>query len=295
LITVVGSYNVDFIFKVKEFPEIDETVFSQSFKVSHGGKGSNQAVSSARLGSRVNLIACIGKDVFGRRALSFWNREGVNTEKVKVKKGVTGMAFILVNEDGKNVIAVNRGANALLTPEDLEGSLNGEVLLTQMEVRQNVVEKALKEFSGIKILNPAPAKGIIKRLLDNVDYLTPNEVEFREISGTEDLIYGTEVLLKRVKKGVIVTLGEKGAFVATKSWKRLIQAPKVKAVDSTGAGDVFNASLAVHLERGFDLREAVKISNIIASYSVTKVGALGPKIEEVREFLELNIQRIKES
>lgn len=286
MITVVGSYNKDYIIRVDEFPAIGETVFAKEIVTSHGGKGSNQAVSAARLGSKVKLIAAVGDDEEGKGAISFWKEEGLDISEVKVKKGSrTGTAYILVNKRGETMIVVNRGANYELSEEDIPEENDG-ILLTQLEIREKVVKKALQSFKGLKILNPAPA--ILKdySILSMVDILTPNEVEFKELTNADDIEYGLEILLKKVKKAVIVTLGERGALIATKQKRVIIPAPKVKAIDTTGAGDVFNAALAHYLENDDDIEAAVSFANKIAAYSVTKIGAIGPKWEEVKKFIE---------
>ncbi|BCU66741.1 ribokinase [Sulfolobales archaeon HS-7] len=286
MITVVGSYNVDLIIRVEKFPQASETVFTEGVKVYHGGKGSNQAVSASRLNGRVTLIAAVGNDNYGEEAIKFWQEEKVDTSYVKVKRGRTGMAYILVNRKGENMIVVDRGANSMLTSSDLDGTL-GKVTLIQLEVNMDVVKTALTKSHGVKILNPAPVVSEVRSLLEMVDVLTPNEIEFMELTGTNDLSYGTLVLLKRVNKAVIVTLGEKGAFLATRNRAFRIPSPKVKPVDTTGAGDVFNAALAVALHEEMDLEDAVSFANKVASVSVMTEGALGPTIEEVRKHFEV--------
>ena len=290
MITVVGSYNVDFILKVDKFPEEGETIFAKELYINHGGKGSNQAVSASRLNAKVRLIAAVGNDEFGKRAIDFWEDEKIDVGYVKIKSAPTGSAYIIVNGKGQNMIVVNRGANFLLMPEDLENGLEGDVLLTQLEIREETVKKALSEFNGLRILNPAPAILTDYSILDYVDILTPNEVEFKELSGADDIDYGIEVLLKRVKKAVIVTLGDKGALIGMKNKRIRVDTIKVNAIDTTGAGDVFNATLAVYLEKGYDLERAVRIANIVAAYSTTQIGALGPRFEEVRKIIEEEIE-----
>ncbi|MEM3367375.1 MAG: ribokinase [Metallosphaera sp.] len=283
MITVVGSYNLDMTFKLNHFPIPGETVFAQEVRVGHGGKGFNQAVSASRLGARARFVGAVGNDANGKNAINFLSSEGVDTSCVRVKNAHTGSAYILLNGGGETMIVVNRGANYELTPEDLDGCLEGKVLLTQLEIREDVVKRALSGFSGIRILNPAPAELNDVEILNYVDILTPNEVEFQEISNSDDMSYGAQILLKRVKRAVIVTLGENGAIIYTKSKSVRIPTIKVNPVDTTGAGDVFNAALAVFLERDYDLETAVEKANIIASYSVTTYGALGPTWKEIKE------------
>ncbi|MFP3205114.1 MAG: ribokinase [Metallosphaera yellowstonensis] len=286
MINVVGSYNVDLTLKVSKFPIPGETVFVDEFMTGHGGKGSNQAVSAARLRSKVKFVGAVGRDHHGDRAMEFLKEEGVDTRCVKRKDAPTGTAYIILDGNGETIIMVNRGANYLLAPNDIEGCMDGDILLTQMEIREEVVKTALSTFPGLRILNPAPAVITDQNLLSYVDILTPNEVEFKEISSSDDLSHGAEVLLKRVKKAIIVTLGEHGAVIFTKHRSVRIPAPKVDAIDTTGAGDVFNAALAVFLEKGYDIEEAVEKANIIAAASVKTYGALGPRWEEVEDLLK---------
>ncbi|MEL9970469.1 MAG: ribokinase [Metallosphaera sp.] len=283
MITVVGSYNVDMTFRVERFPVVGETVFAQEVRVGHGGKGSNQAVSCARLGASVKFVAAIGNDVNGANALRFFREEKIDVSCVKVKNTFTGVAYILLNDKGEVMIVVNRGANNELFPEDIDDCLKGDVLLTQLEIREDVVKKALSNFHGLRILNPAPAELKDVSILNYVDILTPNEVEFKELSNSDDMIYAADVLLKRVRQAVIVTMGEKGSVIFTKNKSVRIPTIRVDPVDTTGAGDVFNAALAVYLEKGYDLESAVEKANIIASISVTTYGALGPRKEEIEE------------
>ncbi|AWR97501.1 ribokinase [Acidianus sulfidivorans JP7] len=287
MITVVGSYNRDIIIKVDEFPAIGETIFAKEIFHSHGGKGSNQAVSAARLGSNVRLIAAVGDDELGKDAINFWRKEGLDISKVKIKRNSrTGSAYILVNKRGETMIVVNRGANFELSEEDIEDAEG--ILLTQMEIREKVVKKALQSFDGLKILNPAPAVIRDLSILNFVDILTPNEVEFKELTNADDIEYGLQILLKKVKLAVIITLGERGALIATKQKRILIPAPKVTPIDTTGAGDVFNAALAHSLEKNEDIETSVQFANKIAAYSVMTLGAIGPRLEEVKKFLEEN-------
>lgn len=287
MITVLGSYNRDIYIILDHFPLIGETVFVKEIRQYHGGKGSNQAVSARRLGSNVAFIGAVGDDQYGIEALDFWKNEGVIINKVKIKKGYpTGTAYILLNEKGESQIIVNRGANALLNVSDIANSLHGDILLTQLEINDDVVSYALKSFSGIKILNPAPASLSDFNILSYIDILTPNEIEIHELLQSDDIISGAQQLLNKIKRAVIITLGENGALIVLKDRSIRIEAPKVDVIDETGAGDVFNAALATYIEKGYNIEEATKLAVYIASYSVTIMGALGPKLEEVKPFLE---------
>ncbi|MGC9105172.1 MAG: ribokinase [Thermoprotei archaeon] len=290
MIVVVGSYNVDYFVLVEDLPRPGETVRAIRTFSAHGGKGSNQAVSVSRLRGEVSLIAAVGDDDSGRKAVEFWKSEGVNVKNVRVIQGVpTGKAIIFVDRNGRNMIAVEPGANSYLRPEHLERALEvGRVLLTQLEIPEDTVRRALEDFDGIKILNPAPATLSDHSILKLADVITPNEIEASQLAKANDIPTIAERLSKVVRKAVVITLGEKGALLVTKDGKkRLFEALKVEPVDETGAGDVFNGALAVFLDRGYDLEVAVKKANIIAGISVKTYGALGPRWEEVEKEVEV--------
>ena len=286
MILVVGSYNVDYFVVVEKLPSPGETVRVLRTFSAHGGKGSNQAVSARRLGSQVRFIGAVGSDDAGEVALKFWREEGVDSSFVRVKQGVpTGKAIILVDREGRNEIAVEPGANMELTPEDVEQGLDfGRVLLTQLEIPEETVKYALERYSGLKILNPAPAVVKDVNVLGLADILTPNEVEATALAGTSEISLAAERLAKKARIAVIVTLGPNGVLAITRDGRRIrVEGIKVKVVDETGAGDVFNAALAVFLSRGYDLEAAIEKANRVAAHSVTIYGALGPKWEEVKD------------
>ncbi|BBD72984.1 hypothetical protein HS1genome_1373 [Sulfodiicoccus acidiphilus] len=214
MITVVGSYNVDLEVKVDRFPSPSETVFSRELLVLHGGKGSNQAVSASRLEGRVQLVAAVGDDDYGTKAISFLESENVGTRYVRVKRARTGTAIVVVDREGENMIIVDRGANALLEPADLGDSLEyTDVLLTQLEVSEEVVKKALIEcVDCIRILNPAPAILRDVNLLRHADVVTPNEVEAKQLTSASTVVDAANSLLRLVRYAVVVTLGRVGPW-----------------------------------------------------------------------------------
>lgn len=283
MITVVGSYNVDLLISVERLPKEGETVLASSATRAHGGKGSNQAVSAARLGSRVTFVGAVGEDEEGRQAISFLEGEGVDTSRVKLKHAPTGRAYIPFDKHGRSTIIVYPGANRLLTPEDL-GTLGGEVMITQLEIPEAVVREALAQFGGTTILNPAPMVLSDTRILADTDILVPDAEEFAQLTAGSTLERGVESLLRKVRRAVVVTLGERGAYLAHSNVRRLLPAPKVDAVDETGAGDVFSAALGHYLEKGESLEDAVEFANSVAACSVTKVGGVGPTLAEFEEF-----------
>jgi len=288
LILVIGSYNVDYFVVVEDLPKPGETVRAIRTFSAHGGKGSNQAVSARRLKDDVALVSAVGDDSSGKTALEFWRNEGLEVKWVKVKTGIpTGKAIILVDVRGRNMIAVEPGANYALKPEDVRDSLEwGNVLLTQLEIPEETVKYALSEFDGLKILNPAPARLKDYSVLEHADILTPNEVEATELARTNEVSLAAERLAKKSRLATVVTLGDRGVLVVTREGKRFrFDALKVEPADETGAGDVFNAALAVFLDKGLELEEAVRRANVIAGISVTSYGALGPTWEEVERFM----------
>ncbi|MDT7905631.1 MAG: ribokinase [Sulfolobales archaeon] len=297
MILVIGSYNVDYFVVVEDLPKPGETVRAIRTFSAHGGKGSNQAVSARRLKGDVALVSAVGDDSSGKTALEFWRNEGLEVKWVKVKTGIpTGKAIILVDVRGRNMIAVEPGANYALKPEDVRDSLEwGNVLLTQLEIPEETVKYALSEFDGLKILNPAPARLRDYSVLELADILTPNEVEATELAGTNEVSLAAERLAKKSRLATVVTLGDRGVLVVTREGKRFrFDALKVEPVDETGAGDVFNAALAVFLDKGLELEEAVRRANAIAGISVTSYGALGPTWEEVERFMHTTGSRLFE-
>ncbi len=292
-IAVVGSYNVGFTIKTERIPTKGETVHGWGYSEGPGGKGSNQAIAVSRLGGRARFLGCVGKDRFGDDAFALWKSENVSAAGVKRTEVHTGLAFIVVDDSGGNVITVDAGANSKLTPGDVEkGAKVFEgcgFLLTQLEIPVETASAAarLAKRKGVKvIMNPAPAVGARGLDLSVVDILTPNEVEFEVLAGTDDIREGSRELLSRGPEAVIVTLGEKGARVTTQEDSVMVPAPRVKSVDSTGAGDAFNGALAVALAEGEPLQAAVRFANYAGALTVTReevIPAL-PRRRELDEF-----------
>ncbi|MGC9209818.1 MAG: ribokinase [Acidilobus sp.] len=280
----VGSYNVDYYIVVDRLPLPGETVKAKQLYVGHGGKGSNQAVSAARLGAASKLIAAVGDDDEGAKALEFLRGEGVDVSGVSVKRSRTGRAYIIVSPTvGQNMIVVDPGANSELSRHDVIKALTrGDVLLASLEVPAEAVREALERFNGIKVLNPAPASSEALNLLGLADVITPNEVEALQLTGAQSVSDAVQRLVQLVPN-VVVTLGERGAVVATRGSGTLVKvpAPKVNVIDVTGAGDAFNAALAYALGCGHDVISAVNYAVLAASYKVTRRGALGLRAEEL--------------
>ena len=285
-ILVIGSSNTDMVIKTSKLPLPGETILGGTFLMNPGGKGANQAVAAARLGGKVTFITKRGNDLFGNQAVGLFMREGIDTRYVvKDTELPSGVALITVDESGENSIVVAPGSNGNLAQEDIPLHLfeesGFEILLLQLEIPVATVEYAAVTASGknIKvILNPAPAQILSENLFKHVWLITPNETEaeiLTEIKIT-DLSSADEAALALQKKGiknVIITLGAEGAYLKTESYTGLVPGIKVKAVDTTSAGDVFNGALAVALAEGTDFRESVVFANKAASISVTRLGA----------------------
>jgi ribokinase len=288
--------------KVKRLPCTGETLLGTGYRVDYGGKGSNQAVGSARLGARVNFVARIGKDAFGEMALGLYRDEGIDVANVKQTAGVpTGVGFIMVEAfSGNNCIVIDPGANELLTADDISGCsdafVSASVVLTQLEIPVAAAEAALRlgrVGGAITILNPAPVRPLPSSILQLVDVLTPNQVEAKVLTGrSPDAVIEPEQLARELirsgVKQVVMTLGERGALILTSSSSTHVPAVPMAAVDTTGAGDAFNAGLATALASGGSLESAVQFAVVTGGLAVTKEGVIPslPSRDEVRDFYQ---------
>ncbi len=284
-IVVVGSSNTDMILKLKRIPRPGETILGGEFVMAAGGKGANQAVAAARAGGDVTMIARVGRDMFGERAIDGLIENGIDVEYVSYDKAPSGVALIFVGADGENCIGVGSGANAQLTPADVRrvkaAFAQADVVVMQLETPLET-NKAAADLADAKktfvILNPAPAQSLPDKLLRKISILTPNETETEQLTGVKVTTYSScktaaDILLRRGVKTVIITLGARGAFVATHSETRLVPGFKVKQVDTTAAGDTFNGALAVALAEGMPMINAVRFANAAGALSVTRMGA----------------------
>jgi ribokinase len=295
-VVVIGSSNTDMVVKLSSLPSPGETVLGGDFVVAAGGKGANQAVAAARLGATVGLVARIGSDMFGDQSLENFKSDGILTEYVFRDQDLpSGVALIMVDDHGENMIAVASGANNGLSNSDVEAArdliASSRVILLQLEIPLNVVGLAaeLGAMSGATvILNPAPAQELDATVLGNTSILTPNEKEAAALSGIEPRDAETaELSARRLReKGVdcvVITMGAKGAFLHGEGFSGLIPAPAVQPLDTTAAGDAFNGALAYAISKQKDLPDAVSFANQVAALSVTRIGAQPslPTLEEV--------------
>ena len=302
-IIVVGSSNTDMIIKLERIPLPGETILGGEFVTAAGGKGANQAVGTARAGGQVTFIARVGADMFGDQAVAGFIREGINTDHVlRDKSRPSGVALIFVAKDGENSIAVAGGANGGLSPADVRQAKNvfvgAGMLVMQLETPLATVQAAadLATKAGVRvILNPAPAQPLPDKLLKKISIITPNETEAELLTGIKvdsdaGAAKAADKLLARGVKTVIITLGSRGAFVAGEGVAELVPGFKVKAVDTTAAGDTFNGALAVALVEGQTLGHAVRFANAAAAISVTRLGAQTsvPTRKEIEKLLNNN-------
>lgn len=280
-IVVVGSSNTDMTIKSERLPKPGETILGGVFRMGPGGKGANQAVAAQRLGGDVCFICKVGNDIFGDNAVAGYDKEGIDTTHVLRSDKASGTALILVDGNAENCIAVAPGANGDLTPEDIDSVAdvirNAGYLILQLEIPVESVLRAAKiahEAGVYVILNPAPACPLPEELFSYVSLITPNQTESALLSGVEDDLDGAVAgLMKMGVKDVIVTLGSKGSLVITGGEKTLVPSQKVKAVDTTAAGDTFCGALCVALSEGKSLVEAAQFATKASALTVQKMGA----------------------
>ena len=300
-IVVVGSSNTDMIIKVPWIPKTGETILGGKFSTAPGGKGANQAVAASRAGGDVTFIARIGDDMFGQKAKQGFIKDKINVDYVLTDESEpSGVALICVAEDGENSIAVASGANSNLSPSDIQKQSevisSADILLLQLETPLETIRQAtsIASDNGVKvILDPAPAQELSDDILEHISILTPNESEAElltniKVDSEENAAKAADVLMNRGVQTVLLTMGSKGTYIATEDFKELIPAFKVKAVDTTAAGDVFNGALAVAIAENKPIRQAISFANAAAALSVTKLGAQpsAPAREEIDKFLE---------
>jgi len=299
-IVVVGSSNMDLVAKAPRIPITGETLLGTDFFMVPGGKGANQAVAAAKLGANVIFVARLGKDVFAEKSLENFKSVHINTKHIVQLEGIpSGVAIIAIDDNGKNIIIVIPGANGKLMQADVEKAsadiASAGVVVCQLEIPIETVEKAAELAAQNKvlfILDPAPARPLSDKLLSMVDVIKPNEIEAQTITGIKVVDINTaskaaDWLLAKGVRNVIITLGDKGALLANKNGKETIESRRVKAVDSTAAGDAFTGALAFGLANGKSLKEAAVYANAVAAISVTRLGAQAsmPTKKEVDAFI----------
>lgn len=283
-LVVVGSLNMDMVSTVDRMPAPGETVTGRGFATVLGGKGANQAVAAARLGAAVRMLGCVGSDSFGETLRQGLLAEGVDVAAVRECPGASGVAAITVAADGSNSIVVYPGANALLSPEMVEAAAvairEAAIVLVQLETPLATVERLAEICAAAGtplMLDPAPAQALSPSLLGRITWLTPNESETRTLLGiTEDLPAeeAAQRLLALGPRNVVLKLGSRGVYLAGADVAGTqVPAPVVDAVDTTAAGDCFNAAFAVALTEGQAPVQAARFACAAAAFSTTGAGA----------------------
>jgi ribokinase len=284
-VAVVGSANVDLTTFNDVFPRPGETIFGKKFDLGFGGKGANQAVASRLCGASVTMVAKVGSDLFGPATIKNFQSLGIDATHVGIAEGESsGVAPIFVEPSGQNRIIVVKGANDLLSPEDVDAAApllhKADTIVMQFEIPLRTVYHTVHfaASEGIRcIVNPAPAQPVDFKQLSGADYFIPNETEAELITGMpvhslDEATTCANFLLRQGMKRVVLTLGERGILLASAEGAELIPAFKVNAIDTTGAGDAFIGSFAAFLGGGFPEKEALTRANLYAALSTTRVG-----------------------
>ena len=301
-IVVVGSINLDLVVGADRIPQVGETIIGNSFNTFYGGKGANQEVAAAKLGYPVSMVGNVGNDAFGTQLRDGLENAGVDTTYVNTVEGASGVALITTGRRGENNIVVVPGANGQLTPKLLEKAATilerAGFLLAQLEIPLETVDY-LAQFAERHdiplMLDPAPARELPTALLRRLTWITPNETETLELlktnfeNGDQGSYAAAERLLDCGVKNVLLKLGSRGCLIAQGTLvKERIPAFSVDAVDTTAAGDAFNAGFAVGLMRGSTVVRSAIFASAVAAISVTRPGAQPsmPTGNEVDRFLE---------
>ncbi|MFZ4967103.1 ribokinase [Pseudomonas gingeri] len=299
-VVVIGSLNMDLVTRAERLPRAGETLIGQSFATVPGGKGANQAVAAARLGAQVSMVGCVGDDAYGRQLRDALLVEGIDCRAVTAVDGVSsGVALIVVDASSQNAIVIVAGGNGCLTTDVLKGFdavlQAADVIICQLEVPMETVGYALKrgrELGKTVILNPAPASAPLPAdWYAAIDYLIPNESEASALSGLPvDSLATAEAAATRLMAAgagkVIITLGAQGSLFADGQAFAHFPAPKVKALDTTAAGDTFVGGFAAALASGKSEAEAIRFGQVAAALSVTRAGAQPsiPHLSDVQGF-----------
>lgn len=296
-VVVVGSINMDLVTRCERAPKGGETLFGEEFFQVPGGKGANQAVAIGKLGTEVTMLGKVGKDSFGKDLINSMKESGVDTRYIEEGEKSTGIAKIIVEENGQNRILVVAGANSEVDKAYIDRHLDAikecDIVVAQLEIPVETVAYALakaKEFGKMTILNPAPARELDDEIIKNSDLIIPNESELALITGMpteteEEIKKAGEKLLDMGVSNLIVTLGSKGSLHLNREVCEFHSAYKVKAIDTTAAGDSFIGGLVRELKDN-NVGEAIEFATKVSAIAVTRKGAQIsiPTIEEVENF-----------
>jgi len=285
-IVVVGSCNTDMVVKSNRIPVPGETILGGNFMMNPGGKGANQAVAVARMGANITFISKTGNDLFGRQSVEMYSEENINTDFIFSDPNLpSGVALIMVDNNGENCIVVASGANASLSTQDIDKAKDviesADILLMQLEIPIETVEYAAKMAyrKGIKvILNPAPAAFLSNELMSYLYAIIPNNSEAELLSGIKVADWETakqaaDIIGAKGVDVVVITLGSKGALIKDGELYYEVPVEKIDAIDTTAAGDTFCGAFCVGLSEGLSVEDAVRIANKAAGITVTREGA----------------------
>lgn len=284
-IIVIGSSNTDMTVKTEYLPKPGETVLGDGFIMTPGGKGANQAVAVKRLGGDVSFVAKVGNDVFGKNAIEHYKNEGIDTELITASSKPSGIALISVDKSGENSIVVASGANLDLSPDDIMAIepeiIKADIMLLQLEIPMETVLAAARiayKAGVYVVLNPAPASPIPDELFKYVSLFIPNETELAKYSGVdtdsiEDVRKAAQIMISKGVKGLVVTLGSRGSMIFDNGESHVVEAKKVKVMDTTAAGDTFCGGICVALSEGKSLEEAVVFATSASAITVQHMGA----------------------
>ena len=297
---VIRSLNMDMTAKVENLPKLGETIFSNEFYESCGGKGANQAVAMSKLGMTTEMIGMVGNDSQGDRLINNLIKHNVKADNIIKSNDLTGRAIITVDKRGNNSIIVIPGCNFKITEEDIQNKIEviaeNDIIVLQNEIPSEVVEYTLvkaKELGKTTILNPAPARKLNDKIYKNIDYLILNETEMEKIFdiGIHDKVYIGQIFHKKKEcniKNIILTLGENGSVLFDENDNvKKYDAYEVEAVDTTAAGDSFVGAFALKICEKNDPNEAIKYATAVSAIVVTRQGAQDsiPSLEEIKEFI----------
>lgn len=294
-LVVVGSINMDYILSVSDLPKLGETLTAKGFAVAFGGKGANQAVACSRLGAQVSMIGSVGQDSIGDDLVNNLIKEGIDAKAVKRSEKKSGLAMITIDSKGDNTIVVSPGANIDLTVDDVINNADlireADWMLVQLEIPIPAVFEAVKiakESNTRVVMNPAPVKELPEDIFQYIDYITPNETELMKITKADNIDQGIEMLLEKGMKGVVVTLGEKGSMIITKDGKVTVDAFEFDSIDTTAAGDSFNAGFVMGMHENKEIKEILRNANILGGLATTKLGAQPslPCKQDLEDYIE---------
>ena len=303
-VCVIGGINIDFISTVKSMPKAGETIVGNDFVVTPGGKGANQAVACGRLGLNTSMIGRVGNDTFADQLISNLNDEKINTDGItKDKKTHTGIATIILDENGENSIIQTPGANYLCGDDELNYLKSKisefDLLVLQSEIPINIslsAAKIAKNANKLVIWDPAPANELPDEAYKYIDYLIPNQTEAQTLSGLDDVLNdkqaleASKIFLDKGVKNVIITMAEQGAFGYNGKESYFIDIPDgIKVIDSVAAGDAFSGGLSLGISEELEFEKLIIYGVLSGSIAVQKSGATD-SMPTIKEFNALQVK-----